>query len=121
MLIENNEFLLENKKAVDVFNSYSLTITESLDLLEWFHESDKDTFGNIENIMKKIAAHQEKFKTANKFSFNVTEDLVRSIVNVMSTNKVSSGDKTVKLLKESGFAFTYFANCIQKQSSGGVL
>lgn len=57
MLIENDKFLLENKKAADVFNSYFLTIAELLDFLEWFYESDKNIFDNIETIMKRIAAH----------------------------------------------------------------
>ena len=59
-------FYLKNYFA-DVFNSYFLTIAELLDFLERFYESDKNIFDNIEKIMKRIAAHQEKLKTAYNF------------------------------------------------------
>ena len=47
-------------EAVDVFNFYFLKITEFFDLLEWFYESDKNIFGNIEKIMEKNCCASRK-------------------------------------------------------------
>lgn len=57
--------------------------------------------------MKKSANHltvrniKQKIKTTNKFSLRpITEDLVKGIVKDLSTNKATSGDIPVKLLKK---------------------
>ena len=57
--------------------------------------------------MKKSANHltvrkiKQKIKTANKFSLRpINEDLVKGIVKNLSTNKATSGDIPVKLLKK---------------------
>lgn len=57
--------------------------------------------------MKKSANHltvrkiKQKIKTANKFSLRpINEDLVKGIVKNLSTNKATSGDILVKLLKK---------------------
>ena len=57
--------------------------------------------------MKKSANHltvrniKQKINTANKFSLRpINEDLVKGIVKDLSTNKATSGDIPVKLLKK---------------------
>lgn len=57
--------------------------------------------------MKKSANHltvrniKQKINTANKFSLRpINEDLVKGIVKNLSTNKATSGDIPVKLLKK---------------------
>lgn len=57
--------------------------------------------------MKKSANHltvrniKQNINTANKFSLRpINEDLVKGIVKNLSTNKATSGDIPVKLLKK---------------------
>ena len=57
--------------------------------------------------MKKSANHltvrniKQKINTANKFSLRpINEDLVKGIAKNLSTNKATSGDIPVKLLKK---------------------
>ena len=103
-LSENGEFLTENNKIAKTFNSFFETVTDSLNLFSW---SSKVRVCD-DKVKKKIQLNK-------KFSFqHVSEATVRKFVKNLPSDKVSTGENPIKILKESTFSFPELSNCINE-------
>ena len=87
LLIEKTELLLKNKKVADVFNSYSQSITDSLDLFEWHLGLTDQIYDSIDRIIDSFWFHpsikniKRNYKITSKFFFKpVSEEFVKDIV-----------------------------------------
>ena len=84
MLIENDEILLKNKKIADVFNSYFDSVTDSFDLFSWSTQIDNENADAVQNILKWS---------------------VKEVIERLPSNKATTGEIPIKILKESEFTF----------------
>ena len=118
-LSENGEFLTENNKIAKTFNSFFETVTDSLDIFSWSSKvnicDDKVqeimlNFSNYLTIFQttfSILKIKETFELNKRFSFqHVSEAAVRKVVKNVPSDKVSTGEIPIKILKESTFCFS---------------
>ena len=112
LLIEKDELLLKSKKVADVFNSYFQSVTDSLDLFEWPLGSTDQICDSVDRIIDSFRFHpsinniKRNYEITNKFSCKlVSEELVKDIVNDLSSNKAAGGEIPLKMLKECDFSF----------------
>ena len=118
-LSENGEFSTENNKIAKTFNSFFETVTDSLDIFSWSSKvnicDDKVqeimlNFSNYLTIFQttfSILKIKETFELNKRFSFqHVSEATVRKVVKNVPSDKVSTGEIPIKILKESTFCFS---------------
>ena len=81
------KFVSENHEVANTFNTYSESITNSLNLSEWIGELVNSN-DKIEQIIVKFSKHpsilkiKQKVKINSKFSFQpVSDDTVKNVVN----------------------------------------
>ncbi|XP_057294723.1 uncharacterized protein LOC130623269 [Hydractinia symbiolongicarpus] len=118
ILIENDKIIMENKDIVVIFNSFFGNIVNSLDLYKWPIVLENQPSDEIGNITRKYANHpsivaiKSNFSINHKFAFNpVTLNEVKEVIKNLPTNKATSGDIPVKILKESGQCFERLRDC----------
>ena len=110
------EFLIENNKIAKTFNSFFETVTDSLNLFSWSSKvsaCDDKVQGIIFNFSNhpSILKINEKFQLNKRFSFqHVSEAAVRKVAKNLPSDKVSAGEISIKILKESKFCFSEPAN-----------
>ena len=119
-LNENGEILTENMKIAKTFNSYFESVTDSLELFDWPLQSNI-SYDKVQNIIKSFSNHpsiikiKHKFKLNKKFSFQcVSEATIRKVVKSLPSDKATTGDIPVNILKNSENYFFYLTNCINE-------
>ena len=117
---ENGEFLTENNKYGKSFNSFSETVTDSLNESSWsskvnvYDDKVKEIIFNSFNH-PSILKIKEKFQVNKRFSFqHVSEATVRKAVKNLPSDKVYAGEIPIKILKETKFCFPELKNCINE-------
>ena len=98
--------------------------------------SDNENTDALQNILKKFHNHPSLIKIkqlANnqaEFSyqpskaflsifFSVSVHTVKEVIEGLPSNKATSGEIPIKILKESGFNFEYLTSCINEAISSG--
>ena len=95
ILFKVNKILLDNRKAINIFNNYFQSVTKNLDLFEWPDEQKFNIFYEIDKFWS------QKLFLKKRLMFKlVTKQLV--------------GDIPLNLLKESTFVLPYFVRCINE-------
>ena len=119
-LSENGEFLTENNKIAKTFNSFFETVTYSLNLFSWSSEV-KVCDDKVQGILLNFSNHpsilkiKEKFQLNKRFSFqHVSEATVRKVVKNLPSDKVSTGEIPIKILKDSTFCFPELKNYVNE-------
>ena len=119
-LIENDRIIFENNKITKTFNTYFESVTDSLNLFEWVGESVSSN-DKIEQILFKFSKHpsilkiKQKVKINSKFSFqSVFEDTVKNVVKNLPSDKATTREIPVDILKNSEFGFSELTKCINK-------
>ena len=125
MLIEEDKFLLQNKKISNVFNPYFDSVADSFDLLTSFNYYDINNFYIIKNIMKWFRNHpsliQIKQIVSNQAKClfqSVSVHTVKEVIVASSSHKLIAGEIPIKVLKERGFTFEYLT-CANKTFLSG--
>ena len=117
---EGGEILTENMKIAKTFNSYFESVTDSLELFDWplqpYVSCDK-----VQNIIKSFSNHpsiikiKHKFKLNKKLSFQcVSEATVRKVVKSLPSDKATTGEIPVNVLKNCENCVLDLANCINE-------
>ena len=68
-LIENDRIVSENNKIAKTFNTYSESVTDSLNLFEWIGDSVNSN-DKIEQIIAKFSEHPSILKIKQKVKIN---------------------------------------------------
>ena len=125
MLIEEDKFLLENKKISNVFNPYFDSVADSFVLLTSFNYYDINNFYIIKNIMKWFRNHpsliQIKQIVSNQAKClfqSVSVHTVKEVIVASASHKLIAGEIPIKVLKERGFTFEYLT-CANKTFLSG--
>ena len=95
ILFKVNKILLDNRKAIYIFNNYFQSVTKNLDLFEWPDEQKFNIFYEIDKFWSQKPFLKKRFVLKL-----VTKQLV--------------GDIPLNLLKESTFVLPYFVRCINE-------
>ena len=126
MLIEKDEILLTNKKIADVLNSYFDSVTDSLDFFSWSALTDNENTDALQNILKSFHNHPRLIKIKQlvnnqvKFSYQpVSVHTVKEVIEGLPSNKATTEETPIKILKESGFTSEYLTSCVNKVFSSG--
>ena len=105
MLIENDEVVVDNKCIANIFNSYFESITDALGLFKWPIKVKEENCNSIEMIVKAFSSHPSVIKIKSsitikeKFLFKpVDENIVRKVINKLSSKKIISGEIPTFLL-----------------------
>ena len=121
MLIEKDEILLKNKKIADAFNSYFDSVTDSLGLFSWSTQIDNKNTDALQNILKRFHNHPSLLKikllvnNQAKFSFQpVSVYIVKEVIAGLPSNKTTTGEIPIKILKQNGFTFEYLTSCVNE-------
>ena len=87
MLIENEEIINGSAKVANVINSYSESVTESLNLLNWAAEPYDQAKDSVERIVQRFSHHpsiikiKQNLKILKNFSFTPTT--VKTVKNII--------------------------------------
>ena len=123
MLIENEEIINGSAKVANVINSYSESVTESLNLLNWAAEPYDQAKDSVERIVQRFSHHPSiikikgNIKILEKISFTPgTLETVKKFIYIygLPQSKSVSGDIPLKVLKSSEFTFSYLTECISE-------
>ena len=117
---EGGKILIENMKIAKTFNSYFESVTDSLELfdrpLQPYVSCDK-----VQNIIKSFSNHpsiikiKHKFKRSKKLSFQyVSEATVKKVVKSLRSDKSTTGEIPVNVLKNCENCVLDLANCINE-------
>ena len=113
-------------KIADVLNSYFDSVTDSLDLHSWSTQTNNENIDALQNILKRFHNHPGLIKIKQlvdnqaKFSFqSVSVHNVKEVIEGLPSNKATSGEIPIKVLKESGFTFEYLTSCVNEAISSG--
>ncbi|XP_057296135.1 uncharacterized protein LOC130625073 [Hydractinia symbiolongicarpus] len=121
ILIEQGNIMTKSNDIAKTFNCYFGNIVSSLNLYNWPGENFEDDLDIIDNIINKFKFHPSVLAIKQNtiingiFTFKKVslDDIKRTIKN-LPTNKASSGEIPVKILKQSEGAFKQLLNCINK-------
>ena len=68
-LIKSGEILTENMKIVKTFNSYFVSVTDSLELFDWPLQSNVSC-DKVQNIIKSFSNYPSIIRIKHKFKLN---------------------------------------------------
>ena len=112
--------MLKNKKITDALNSYFASVTDLLDLFPWSTQTDNENTDALQNILKRFHNHPSLIKVKQlvnnqaKFSFQpVSVHTLKENIDGLPSNKATTGEIPIKILKESGFTFQYLTSLMK--------
>ena len=105
----------------DVVNVYFDPVTDLLDLFSWSTQTDNKNTDALQNILKRFHNHPSLIKIKQlvnnqaKFSFQpVSVYTVKEVIEGLASNKPTTGEIPIKILKESEFTFEYLTSCVNE-------
>ena len=108
--------MIESIKIAKTLNSYFESVTDFLELFDWPLQLNF-SHDKVQNITTSFSNHpsvikiKHKFKLNKKFSFQcISEATVRKVVKILPSNKVTTGEIPVNVLKNSEICFFDLTN-----------